>query len=57
MPKFNLSEAAKEILDASVASKRSGQDSPSKLPSSVAYGTQDVGLIGDDPEKTDEQLP
>jgi len=57
MPKFNLSEAAKEILDASVASKRSGQDAPSKLPSSVAYGTQDVGSIGDDPEKTDEQLP
>lgn len=57
MPKFNLSEAAKEILDASVASKRGGQDHPSRLPSSVAYGTKDVGSIGDDPEKTDETLP
>lgn len=57
MPKFNLSEAAKEILDASVASKRGGQDHPSRLPSSVAYGTKDVGSIGDDPEKDSEELP
>jgi hypothetical protein len=32
MAKYNLSEAAKEILDASVASKRGGQDKPAKLP-------------------------
>ncbi|NBP01601.1 MAG: hypothetical protein EBU90_16000 [Proteobacteria bacterium] len=56
MPKFNLSEAAKEILDASVASKRSGQDSPSKLPASVAYGTKEAD-IGEDPTKTDDELP
>jgi hypothetical protein len=32
MTTYNLSEAAKEILDASIASKRGGQDKPAKLP-------------------------
>ena len=58
MGKFNLSEAAKEVLDASVASKRGGQDKPARLQASVAYGTKDVGKIGDDPvDNNAEELP
>ena len=58
MGKFNLSEAAKEVLDASVASKRGGQDKPARLQASVAYGTKDVGKIGDDPvDNNAEDLP
>lgn len=45
MSKFNLSEAAKEILNASVASKRGGQDKPAKLHGDAAYGTKEVGSI------------
>ena len=53
MAKFNLSEAAKDILNANVASKKSGQQSgvgDTKLPSSVAYDTKDAGEIGQSPE-------
>ena len=60
MGKFNLSEAAKEILDANVASKRSGQEGgvgDSKLNTSVAYGQKDAGKIGDSPEKKDDDTP
>lgn len=60
MGKFNLSEAAKEILDANVASKKSGQQSgvgDTKLDTSVAYGQKDAGKIGDDPEKMGDQFP
>ena len=57
MAKFNLSEAAKDILNASVASKKSGQDKPQKLPTSVAYGTKDAGKIGDSPEENNEANP
>jgi AcrR family transcriptional regulator len=58
MGKFNLSEAAKEVLDASVASKRGGQDKPARLQASVAYGTKDVGKIGEDPvDNNAEDLP
>ena len=58
MGKFNLSEAAKEVLDASVASKRGGQDKPARLQASVAYGTKDVGKIGEDPvDNNAEALP
>ena len=58
MGKFNLSEAAKEVLDASVASKRGGQDKPARLQASVAYGTKDVGKIGEDPvDNNAETLP
>ena len=57
MGKFNLSEAAKDILDASVASKRGGQDKPEKLSTDVAYGTKDAGDIGHSPYKTDDQNP
>ena len=57
MGKFNLTEAAAEILHANVASKRSGQDKPQKLPTSVAYGQKDAGKIGDSPEKKDDMNP
>ena len=60
MGKFNLSEAAKEILDANIASKRSGQEGgvgDSKLSTSVAYGQKDAGKIGDSPEKKDDDTP
>jgi hypothetical protein len=56
MGKFNLSEAAKEILSASVASKQSGQDKPAKLSGETAYGTQDVGSIGQVTKTTDAGL-
>ena len=46
MGKFNLSEAAKEILAGTVSSKKSGQDKPQKLAGDVAYGTKEVGDIG-----------
>lgn len=57
MSKFNLSEAAKDILNATVNGKRSGQDKPSKLPTSVAYGTQDAGDIGTAPDKMGDTNP
>lgn len=57
MGKFNLSEAAKEILDATVSGKRGGQDKPQKLPTDVAYGMKDAGKIGDSPEELDDKNP
>jgi len=55
MSKFNLSEAAKNILegakenlDASVASKRGSGDKGGKLSGEVAYGTKEVGGITSD---------
>ena len=57
MGKFNLSEAAKEILSGSVASKKSGQDKPAKLSGDVAYGTKDVGDIGTQVTKTTDSGP
>jgi hypothetical protein len=57
MAKFNLSEAAKEILDVSVSSKRGAQDGTKKLPTSVVTGQQDVGQIGCSPEEEDDELP
>jgi len=56
MGKFNLSEAAKEILGASVASKKSGQDKPAKLSGDVAYGTKEVD-VGHAPLKTTDANP
>jgi len=56
MGKFNLSEAAKDILTASVNSKQSGQDKPAKLSGETAYGTQDVGSIGQVTKTTDAGL-
>jgi hypothetical protein len=57
MAKFNLSEAAKEILTASVASKKGGQDKPAKLSGDVAYGTKEVGDIGTEVTKTTDAAP
>lgn len=57
MGKFNLSEAAKEILQGTVEGKRSGQDKPSKLHGDVAYGTQEVGDIGTEVTKTTDAAP
>ena len=56
--KYNLSEAAAEILAASVNSKRSQRDSgPSKLSGDVAYGTKEVGDIGTEVTKTTDSKP
>jgi len=56
--KYNLSEAAAEILAASVNSKRSQRDSgPSKLSGDVAYGTKEVGDIGTQVTKTTDGAP
>ena len=57
MSKFNLSEAAKDILMANVSGKQSGQDAPKKLDTSVAYGQKDAGKIGDSPEDMDDTNP
>lgn len=60
MGKFNLTEAAKDILDANVAAKHRGQESgvgETKLKSTIAYGTQDAGIVGQSPEKEDDTLP
>lgn len=57
MSKFNLSEAAKDILMSNVSGKQSGQDAPKKLDTSVAYGQKDVGKIGDSPEDMDDTNP
>jgi hypothetical protein len=56
--KYNLSEAAAEILAASVNSKRSQRDSgSSKLSGDVAYGTKEVGDIGTRVTKTNDMGP
>jgi hypothetical protein len=57
MSKFNLSEAAQEILNGSVNSKKSGQDKPAKLTGDVAYGTKEVGDIGTEVTKTTDAAP
>jgi hypothetical protein len=56
MGKFNLSEAAKDILQGTVNSKKSGQDKPEKLTGDVAYGTKEVS-IGGPVTKTTDVLP
>lgn len=55
--KFNLSEAAAEILNSSVASAKSKQDKPGKLSGDVAYGTKEVGDIGTQVTKTTDSGP
>jgi hypothetical protein len=57
MGKFNLSEAAKEILAGNVAAKQGGQDKPAKLTGDVAYGTKEVGDIGTEVTKTTDSAP
>ena len=55
--KFNLSEAAADILNKSVASAKSKQDKPQKLGTEVAYGTKDAGDIGTEVTKTTDGAP
>jgi hypothetical protein len=57
MGKFNLSEAAKEVLTANLAAKKGGQDKPAKLSGDVAYGTKEVGDIGTEVTKTTDAGP
>lgn len=57
MKKFNLSEAAAEILNTSVASKKKAQDKPEKLSGDTAYGTKEVGDIGTEVTKTTDGAP
>jgi hypothetical protein len=56
MGKFNLSEAAKDILSGNVSGKQSGQDKPAKLSGDVAYGTSEVD-VGHTPLKTTDANP
>lgn len=44
--KFNLSEAAAEILGASISSAKKGAEGSSRLPTSVVTGQKEVGDIG-----------
>lgn len=55
--KFNLSEAAAEILNKSVSSARTKQDGPSRLPTSVVAGQKEVGDIGTEVTKTTDAGP
>ncbi len=55
--KFNLSEAAADILSKSIASAKKGTEGPSKLPTSVVAGQKDVGEIGTQVTKTTDGGP
>ena len=56
--KFNLSEAAADILGKSVSAAMSKRtDGPSKLPTSVVAGQKDVGEIGTEVTKTTDSGP
>ena len=55
--KFNLSEAAAEILNKSVSSARAKQDGPGRLPTSVVAGQKEVGDIGTEVTKTTDAGP
>jgi hypothetical protein len=66
MANFNLSDAAKNILlgedskstfDGNIASKKGAADKAGKLPTSIVTGQQDVGKIGDAPEKMGDANP
>ncbi len=48
-----MNEGSKEIFDASVA--RGHKEGPAKLPTSVAYGTKDVGEVAGVVDKKDDQ--
>jgi hypothetical protein len=56
MGKFNLSEAAKDILTGNVSAKQGGQDKSAKLSGEVAYGTGEVD-VGHAPLKTTDANP
>jgi hypothetical protein len=49
-----LTEGAKETFDSNISSKQGGKDKPSKLPTSVAYGTKDAGEVADSVRKMDD---
>jgi len=55
--KFNLSEAAAEILNKSISSAKKGTEGSSKLPTSVVAGQKDVGEIGTEVTKTTDSGP
>ena len=55
--KFNLSEAAAEILNKSVSTARAKQEGPSRLPTSVVAGQKEVGDIGTQVTKTTDAGP
>lgn len=55
--KFNLSEAAADILNKSISSAKKGTEGPSKLPTSVVAGQKDVGEIGTQVTKTTDSGP
>ena len=62
MGKFNLADAAKAILvegsketfGTNISSKASGKDKPQKLNPAVAYGTKEVGEIGQAPNDVND---
>jgi hypothetical protein len=49
-----LTEGAKETFDSNISSKQGGKDKSSKLSTSVAYGTKDVGEVADSVRKMDD---
>jgi hypothetical protein len=56
----SLTEAAKEIFNANIASKKSGGQhgvGDTKLNANIAYGSKEAGLVGQSPEKSTEELP
>lgn len=61
----SLQEAAKEIFNANIATKKGERDGgykggavgQDKLKAAVAYGEKEVGLIGQSPEEDNEPLP
>ena len=55
--KFNLSEAAADILNKSISSAKKGTEGPSKLHTSVVTGQKDVGDIGTKITKTTDSGP
>ena len=55
--KFNLSEAAAEILNSSITSAKAKQDKPGRLHGDIAYGTKEVGEIGTEVTKTTDSAP
>ncbi len=61
MARFNLAEAAADILNANVAAKRAADHDKgvgnSTLNPSVGYGMKNAGVIGKSPEKKDDALP
>ena len=57
MSKKSLTEAARDIFQANVASKDSQQDKAKKLSGDVAYGNKDAGDIGSSPTEVDDSLP